>query len=149
MAGETRVTGFRRLLQNRRLRHGGAFLFSGTTAFLVDACVTLALVWLLGMNKFLARLVAILLAQTVSWALHRTFTFAVTARPSFAEIMRFAAVAWGANALNYLVYAGVLLLLPKTPVLLALIVGSFTAMVFSYLGYRFGVFRRIAFGGDA
>lgn len=126
----------------RTLRHGAAFVFSGSVAFLVDASLTIALVSLAGVDKFLARLMAILVAQGVSWALHRRFTFEVKSRPNLREIVRFSAFAWGANGLNYAVYAVVLLIAPSTPVLVALVAGSVAAMIFAYLGFRFGVFRR-------
>jgi putative flippase GtrA len=139
----------RRLHQDARVRHGSAFLFSGAMAFLVDAAVTVSLAKLVGFDRFSARMFGILLAQVVSWRLHRTLTFAVKAPVDWREIVRFGAVAWSANGVNYVVYAGLLLMFPRMPILAALVLGSAAAMVFSYLGLRFGVFRRIAFGEDA
>jgi putative flippase GtrA len=69
-------------------------------------------------------------------------TFAVAAPPSFGEFVRFAVVAGSANALNYAIYAAILLVWPAVAPLAAQIVSTAVAMVASYLGFRFGVFRR-------
>jgi putative flippase GtrA len=123
-------------------RHWGGFLVSGGTAAAVDAAITLALVHLAKLDPFSARLAAILVAMVVAWLMHRRLTFAVTTAPSFREFLRFAAVAWSANALNYAVYAGILLAWPGTPPLVAIVIATGIAAVFSYLGFRFGVFRQ-------
>ena len=129
------------LADTRSFRHWGGFLVSGGTAALVDTALTLALVHGAGVNPLLARLVAILIAMVVAWLMHRRFTFAVEAPPSIAEFGRFAAVAWTANAVNYAVYAGILLVWPTTPTLVAIVIATGLAAVFSYLGFRFGVFH--------
>lgn len=126
---------------HRSFRHWGAFLFSGGTAFLVDAILTLALVEA-GIDRMVARLFAILIAMVVAWLLHRRLTFRVSAPPSLTEFLRFAAVAWTANALNYVTYLVILVLWPATATLAALVIATIIAAVFSYLGFRFGVFRQ-------
>ena len=80
--------------------------------------------------------------MVAGWLMHRTFTFAVQARPSVAEFVRYAGVAWTAAALNYGVFVAILLVRPGTEPLVALVVSSVAAMVFAYLGMRFGAFRR-------
>ncbi len=124
----------------RSFRHWGGFLVSGGTAFVVDAALTLALTYA-GLNAFAARLIAIMVAMVVAWLMHRRFTFAVKAPPSLREFMKFAAVAWSANALNYGIYAVLLLVWPALWPLAAMVVSTAVAMVFSYLGFRLGVFR--------
>jgi putative flippase GtrA len=128
--------------RSKAFRHWGGFVVSGGTAGVVDAAITLALVHLANFDPFSARLLAILVAMVVAWFMHRTLTFRVPAPPSLNEFLRFAAVAWSANALNYAVYAGILLVWPGTPPLTAIVVASGIAAVFSYLGFRFGVFRQ-------
>ena len=86
--------------------------------------------------------VAILVAMVVAWLLHRRLTFRVSAPPSLTEFLRFAGVAWTANAINYLVYAGILILWPATAIIVALIASTLIAAIFSYVGFRFGVFRQ-------
>jgi putative flippase GtrA len=125
----------------RSFRHWGGFLASGGTAAVVDAAITLALVHLAGFDPFTSRLIAILIAMVVAWLMHRRLTFAVAAAPSLKEFLRFAAVAWSANALNYLVFLGILLTWTATPTLAALAIATGVAAVFSYLGFRLGVFR--------
>ena len=61
--------------------------------------------------------------------------------PSWREFGRFAAVAWSANALNYAIYAVILLARPVTLPVVALVISSGIAAVFSYVGFRLGVFR--------
>lgn len=124
----------------RSFRHWGGFLVSGGTAFVVDAALTLTLTYA-GLNAFIARLIAIMVAMVVAWLMHRRFTFAVKAPPSMREFMKFAAVAWSANALNYGIYAVLLLVWPALWPLAAMVVSTAVAMVFSYLGFRLGVFR--------
>jgi putative flippase GtrA len=123
------------------LRHWGGFILSGGTAFLVDAAITLALVDLAGLDRYWARLIAILFAMVVAWLMHRNLTFAVAKPPSLAEFVRFAAVAWMANAVNFVAYLAILLVWPATPTLVAIVIATAIATVFSYLGFRLGVFR--------
>ena len=126
---------------DRSFRHWGAFLFSGATAFLVDAIVTLGLIEFAGLDRLVARVVAILVAMVVAWLLHRRLSFRVDAPPSLNEFLRFAVVAWSANAINYLVYLGILIVWPATHTLVALVIATIIAAIFSYVGFRFGVFR--------
>jgi putative flippase GtrA len=125
----------------RSFRHWGGFLLSGGTAALVDAAVTTGLIHLAGRDPFSSRLAGIVVAMVVAWLMHRWITFAVIAPPSLREFGKFAAVAWSANALNYAIYAVILLVWPEFSPLIALIISTGIAAVFSYLGFRLGVFR--------
>jgi len=122
------------------LRHYGGFLFAGTLAFLADALVLVALTQLADFNPLVARLFAITTAMVVSWLLNQTITFRVGAPPSAREFVRFAALAWTTAALNYAVFAAVLLAVPGTHPLLALVISSLVAAVFAYICMRFAVF---------
>ncbi len=126
----------------RSFRHWGGFLFSGGSAFVIDAGINTGLIHFAGLNPFVSRLISIACAMVWAWLMHRRVTFAVTAPPSLGEFVRFAAVAGGANALNYAVYAGILLAWPAVPPLAAMIISTAIATAASYLGFRFGVFRR-------
>ena len=77
-----------------------------------------------------------------AWLMHRNVTFAVAAPPRLSEFARFAVVAGSANALNYAIYAAILLVWPATWPFAALVVSTGIATAASYLGFRFGVFRR-------
>ncbi len=121
--------------------HWAGFLVSGGLAFLTDAGVLWVLT-ALGISPFVARLGAILQAMVVAWIAHRTLTFRVEAPPSLGEFMRYAAVAWTTAALNYGIFALILLLLPAVTPLAAMLASSVAAMAFSYVGMRFAAFRR-------
>jgi putative flippase GtrA len=123
------------------VRHGLAFLVSGATAFLVDALVLKALTALAGLHPILARIAAIALAMVAGWLMHRTFTFRVRARPSLAEFLRYAGVAWTAAAVNYGVFVLIVLAFAGIEPLVALLVSSAAAMAFAYIGMRFAAFR--------
>jgi putative flippase GtrA len=125
----------------RSARHWGGFLLTGGSAFLVDAGLTWLLIRL-GLNPFSARAIAIAAAMVFAWLMHRRVTFNVAAPPTAGEFVRFAAVAGSANALNYAIYALILLTRPETLPLVALVVSTAIAACVSYLGFRFGVFRR-------
>jgi putative flippase GtrA len=124
------------------VRHGLAFAVSGATAFTVDAVVLALLTYVAGIHPIAARPVAISLAMVAVWLMHRTYTFAVPVPPSFLEFLRYAGVAWSAAAVNYGVFVAVVLAFPDIEPLVALVVSSAVAMVFSYLGMRFAAFRQ-------
>jgi putative flippase GtrA len=94
-----------------------------------------------GLDPFSARVAGILVAMIAAWLLHRRLTFAMKSAPNWREFMRFAAVAWSANLLNYIIYSAILILRPGTLPVIAIVVATAIAAVFSYLGFRLGVFR--------
>ena len=126
------------------MRQGAGFATSGAFAFAVDAIVLKSLTTWTGLSPFLARLIAIALAMVVGWLSHRRLTFAVAAAPSLAEFLRYAALAWTAAAINYAIFAAILLMRPETEHLLALLIATVVSMCVSYVGMRFGVFRHHA-----
>ena len=123
------------------LAHWLGFLASGGAAFATDAAVLEALIHLTALSPLLCRLLAFPCAMVVGWQMHRRFTFAVKTPATVREFLTFAAVGWSAAAVNYAVFAGLLLALPSLPPLAALVASSAIAMVYSYFGYRFRVFR--------
>ena len=123
-----------------RLQHYGGFVVAGLVALSIDAVVLTMLTDGLGLSPFIARLVSISAAMVASWLINRRLTFAVKGPPSYAEFGRFATVSWAAQALNYSLFAAILLLLPDTSPIAALVAASLVAMFVSYAGFRFGVF---------
>jgi putative flippase GtrA len=123
-------------------RQGAGFAISGAIAFATDAAVLATLTRGFGVDPFVARIGAIGVAMIAGYFAHRRLTFAVDSPPSLIEFAKFAGVASGGAALNYAIYAGVLLAAPQIEPLLALAIASIVAMAASYLGYRFGVFTR-------
>ena len=124
------------------LRHWGGFVLGGVTAFAVDGSILMLLTRTLGVPTLAARLVAIATAMVVSWLINRTITFPTGARASLGEFTRFAAVAWTASAVNYVLFAGLVLGWPAMHPILAVALASLVAMCLSYAGMRFGVFAR-------
>jgi putative flippase GtrA len=124
------------------LRHGAAFLGSGLVALAVDMGMLSLLTRGVGMSAFVARPIGIFTAMVAGWLCHRTFTFVVEGRPTLAEFVRYATVAWSASALNYAIYAGILNFAPTVAPEAALFGSSLITMVFSYFGFRFGVFAK-------
>jgi len=127
----------------RSLRHWGGFLFSGGTAFLVDAGLTFVFIHFVGLNRFVARAIAIAIAMVVAWLLHRRVTFNISAPRSLAEFLRFSTVALAANALNFAIYSLLLIAFPAIHYLVAIVIATGVATIFSYIGFRLGVFRRV------
>lgn len=124
------------------VRHWLGFLGSGTLAFMVDLAVLKFLTVVASMPVLPARLISISVAMVAGWLCHRTFTFAIAARPTVAEFVKYLGVAWTASALNYAVFAIVLIVWPSTSTVIALIAAGVFAMVASYLGMRFAAFKR-------
>jgi putative flippase GtrA len=118
------------------------FLVSGSLAFLVDVVVTKMLSGFAGLPWGISRIVAIGVAMVVAWLCHRRLTFAVAAPISVAEFVKYAGVGWMAAALNYAIFLIFIWLLPDWDKALAIGTASLTAMVFTYLGLRFGVFAQ-------
>lgn len=97
---------------------------------------------LFGLPTLIARLAGIALAMLAAWLAHRTFTFALTSQPSPGELARYVTAAATTAAINYSVFAAILMVWPHTSRLAALVAASFVATIFSYLSMRYGVFRR-------
>ncbi|MEO8242334.1 MAG: GtrA family protein [bacterium] len=123
------------------LAHAAGFVASGVMAFATDAVVLQGLLFLTSWSALVCRLIAIPCAMVVGWQMHRRLTFAVKTKATWREFRDFAAVGWVAAALNYGVFAGVVIAVPTLWPLVALVISSGVAMVFSYLGYRFHVFK--------
>jgi putative flippase GtrA len=121
------------------VRRIGGFLVSGTAGFLTDLGL-LTVLTAAGVGPLAARVPAVFIAVTVTWLFNRRLTFAVEQPPSLAEYGRYLAVSGLSVAVNYLVYASLVLggIMPQV----ALAGGSAVAMVVSYLGYGRLVFGR-------
>lgn len=139
----------RPVLANAYRRHYGGFVLAGGLAFATDASILEVLTRFAGMSPFLARIFGICAGMVVSWLVNRTVTFAMRTPPRVSEFLKFAAVAWSAQAVNYAVFAAILLAAPATPPFGALVAACFVAMFFSYTGYRFGVFGQRGWGPPA
>ncbi|MEM7123603.1 MAG: GtrA family protein [Pseudomonadota bacterium] len=120
------------------------FCLVGGIGFVVDA----GSLWLLidygGMGLLSGRVVSYLIAATVTWALHRHFTFPHGRNsPKGRQWVRFVVVNAVGAGINYGVYALLVLNIAafaQWPVL-AVAAGSVVALAFNFLASRHFVFR--------
>lgn len=124
-------------------RRLSAFAGAGALGFLVDAGLTELLV-LWGTGPLVARVIAVAAAMTTTFAMNRKVTWRSEAQGAnlLAEAGRYLAVALSASAVNYAVYAALMLAFPGLRPFIAVAAGSAAAMVVSYLG-----FARLVFAG--
>ncbi|OCW55923.1 GtrA family protein [Hoeflea olei] len=116
------------------------FLFAGAIGFAVD----MGMLWLFLrfrlLDPFSGRVFAIGSAMLCTYMINRTFTFGRSHRKVAVEGARYGSVGVASALINYAVYSGSLIALPFISPYLALILGSGSATVFSYLGYDRFVF---------
>lgn len=79
------------------------FLLTGGVGFVIDAGLTYLLTKQ-GVQPWMARVPAIVLAMTFTWLANRYFTYRVKAARSATEATRYAAVAVAMAFANYLIY---------------------------------------------
>ncbi|BCP54319.1 hypothetical protein K32_29360 [Kaistia sp. 32K] len=125
-----------------KLRHIAAFGISGLSAFAVDATILTVLVRL-GADPYLARVVAIAIAMVVGWLANRTWTFHAPGPPRLREFLRYASVASFSVAVNYAVYALLLMSWSGATPMRALVAGTAVATLISYFGYRLFAFKGV------
>lgn len=116
------------------------FLFAGAVGFAVDMGVLWLFLYFKLLDPFSARILAIGSAMLCTYMINRTFTFGASHRRVAVEGARYGSVGLVSALLNYAVYSGFLIALPDMSPYLALILGSGSATVFSYLGYSRFVF---------
>lgn len=116
----------------------------GVVGFLVDTGVLYLLMGLGGMSPYTGRVFSYLVAATVTWLLHRVYTFPDAAPQRMRRQWALFVVLNGVGALlNYGTYAA---LVATTPLVaaypaLGVAVGSVIAMCFNYTANRFAIFR--------
>lgn len=124
------------------VKHGAGFIASGVIATATDAAVLVALTKGFAFDPFSSRIAAIGCAMVVGFFAHRRLTFDVQESATLAQFGRFVSVAVSAAAINYAIYAGILLVWPQTEPLVAMLAPTLAAMTISYLGLRFAVFHK-------
>ncbi|MEO1720682.1 MAG: GtrA family protein [Pseudomonadota bacterium] len=122
-------------------RHLGGLAAAGLIALAVDLAVLWSLM-ALGVPALIARLASIALAMVVSWLINRTVSFAVETPPTSQEFIRFAAVSWAAQAVNYIVFSFVVVVVPAIGATIAVLVGCTVSIFVAYAGFRFAVFGK-------
>lgn len=119
---------------NSRLKEVLLFGATGVVGYLVDVSMTLLLEPTLGV--YIARIPAFLLAATTTWVVNRSVTFR-TRQPRYSllrEYLHYLTIMLGGLALNYIVYAIAVTLLPDEPyqLFLAVAIGSLAGMAVNY-----------------
>lgn len=128
------------------------FATVGGVGFLVDAGLLATLHHGAGLDPFTARIVSIGVAAFTTWRLNRSLTFGASSTSQATEGLRYGAVALLTAALNYAIYAALLLIWPNVPPVAAAIAATIAAMGFSYAGYSRFVFaggRPATFGSPS
>jgi len=124
------------------VRRFGWFLIAGTIGFFADAGMLVLLLAVSPLGPFPARIVAILFALCVTWVFNRSLTFGKSRYPLLLEGARYGSVGLFSALFNYAIYAATLLIAPDFPPLVAVVIGSFCAMAFSWAGYSRFVFQK-------
>lgn len=123
-------------------KHWLGFIASGIIAVSVDGGITKLFNAAFGTPILASRLMGISLSMIAGWLAHRRLTFRLTTKPSFAEFLKYAGVAWTAAAINYAAFASILYIYPSLEPLIALVFSSLVAMGVAYVGMRFAAFRK-------
>ncbi len=122
----------------------------GSVGFVVDFMLTWGLTRQLGLQPAFSRIIAILVAMSVTYLLNRRFTFQARHGQRGREVTRYFAVNVTGATVNYGVFRLCLLVAPllglaPTSVFTlgpAIVAGSGSAMCLNYLGSHFFVFTR-------
>ena len=117
------------------------FALAGFSGFIVDAGITEALV-ALSISPYVARIGAVAVAITVTYAINRHLTFGDRRGASGGHRLRYVAVSLVAIVINYLAFALTIALLPSVRPIAGVILGTAIGMVVNYVGYSRFVFTK-------
>ena len=124
------------------MKRFGWFIVAGSLGFAADASMLTLLLAVTPLGPLVARIIAILFALAVTWSFNRSLTFGKSRYPVLLEGARYGGVGLVSALINYAIYALVLLALPSTYPLAAVVVASIGAMAFSWAGYSRFVFQK-------
>lgn len=116
------------------------FLAVGTAGFVTDATL-FSILSAEGLSDAVARALSLVTATGVTWRLNRRFTFGQSERRQRSEAGLYAAVAFCAQGLNYIIFLMLRDMVPMLPALGAILASAACAAAFSYTGQRFITFR--------
>ncbi|MER9895011.1 GtrA family protein [Mesorhizobium sp. M0119] len=118
------------------------FIVAGGIGFVADAAALWLVLTIAPVGPFVARIISIGFALSVTWLINRHLTFSPSSRGVAQEGARYGGVGIATSVVNYLVYCAMLFALPMMSPLIALAVASLIAMALSFLGYSKLVFDR-------
>ncbi len=116
------------------------FAIVGGLGFVVDAGGSVMMIEN-GGDPFVARILAMLAAMLVTWRLNRHLTFGPSDTCQTTEGARYFTVAVGVAALNFAIYACLLLAFSNLSPLIAIIIATGISMCVSFVGYGRFAFR--------
>lgn len=116
----------------------------GAGGFAVDWLFLQLFVRGLGLGPLIGRVGSVLIALTATWVLHRWFTFCVVESATFSEWLKYVFANVFGAAVNYLVYAVCLRLMPPVGLTIPLAIASVAALIVNYLGASLFVFKKRA-----
>ncbi len=119
-----------------------SFALAGGSGFVVDIGVLWLLLNFTPAGPSLGRILSIACAMLATYAINRTFTFGASGRPMVQEGARYSFVALLGASLNFLIYRGLLFVVPSLSPYAATFLSVALVTVFSWLGYSRFVFRR-------
>ena len=117
------------------------FILIGGLGFIADAGLLLVFIQM-GLNPFAARVVSISVTMIMTWRLNRALTFGPSHDSAMKEAARYFSVAVTVAALNYVVYASLLVAVANCPPVLATALATGVCTLVSFLGYGRFAFRR-------
>lgn len=118
------------------------FLLAGGGGFIIDAGLTHVLITAAHVSPFHARIPAILCAMAFTWFINRSRTFGPSRHSLAVEGFRYWAVGITSALLNYAVYSALIYHLPMLQPLVAVVLSSASATLYSFFGYSRFVFRQ-------
>ena len=133
---------------NPLVREGSGFLMFclvGLFGLIVDAGALVGLMKFADMNAYLARVISIAFAVSVTWAAHRLWTFRTVGSRRFPEWMRYQLTSAFGAVVNFGIYTIVLASQVGIGPFLALLISSICALVVNFLGARFFAFGARSF----
>lgn len=130
---------------SRRLSEALRFSLVGGIGFAVDAGLLFIFTRILEFNPFFWRLFSFLSASTVTWSLHRNFTFDFFALAPLRQWLRFAVFNGLGGLANFLIYT--LLILHGAPLLddpmVAVTISSMIAFFYNFTVSKYLVFKHV------
>jgi putative flippase GtrA len=122
----------------------GRFIGVGASGFAIDAAVLFVLIRGASFGPLPARLASFSVAVFCTWLMNRLWTFAAQrSRRRLPEFVRYVTIQLSGGALNFTLYAIVVLLFSDAvwgPGF-GIVIGSAAGLLFNYLGARFIAFR--------
>ncbi len=119
-----------------------SFAVAGGSGFVIDVTVLYLLLAFTPLGPFVARLFSVICAMISNFIINRTFTFGQSDRNLWQEFLRYASVGSIGVALNYAIYAALLLIFPGFSPFLATLIAVVIVAFFSYFGYSKFVFTK-------